>query len=302
VRLRAIGWVLLVAAGMLFPLAVLAAYDVTGSSAPEPFQAGFWSIEATVDIDPDSLNPESQGKFVMAYVELPQGYSVADIDVSTVTLEVEGVGGSVGAAPSPTAVGDEDEDGIPDRMVKFSREAVVALLGGVGEYATFVVAGELSSGERFEGSDVVRLLHLPTATPMPVQTATPELIAIIGPSPSPTPVATASPTPVPTASPTPSPTLVPAPGGIYVSVTCQGQPVAGAEVSIIGLYRQETVVWSGGTGDDGELSTGLVLNAGSYVVDILKQGASYDSVIATVPAGAYAPVYAQCTVVYGPRY
>lgn len=134
----------------------------------------------------------------------------------------------------------------------------------------------------------------PTATSTPVQTATPAPTAAVTPTPSPTPIATAS--------PAPSATPEAAPGGIYVSVTCQGQPVAGAQVRVSHQSPGEPVVWSGGTGDDGELSTGLVLNAGSYLVDILKQGASYDSVIAAVPAGGYAPVYAQCTALWGTGY
>ena len=156
-RLRAIGWVTVAAAGIVFPLAVLAAYDVTGSSSPEPFQAGFWGIAATVDIDPQTLNPGSQGRFVTAYIELPERYDVADIDVSTVTLEVVGVDSSVPAAPSPTAVGDEDEDGILDRMVKFSREAVVALFDGRMGNVAFKVRGEVS-GSPFEGTDTIRVL------------------------------------------------------------------------------------------------------------------------------------------------
>ncbi len=136
------------------------AYTWTGQATGTfQAQAGVWGpIEATVDIDPDTLNPESQGKFVMAYIELPEGYDVADIDVSTVTLEVEDIGGSsVAASPSPTAVGDEDGDGIPDRMVKFSREAVVALLDGRTGDITFRVKGEVS-GSPFEGTDTRRVL------------------------------------------------------------------------------------------------------------------------------------------------
>lgn len=155
--LRAIGWVSLAVAGMLLPLAVLAAYDVTGSSAPEPFEAGSWGVAATIDIDPDTLNPRSQGNFVTAYIELPGGYAVADIDVSTVTLGVAGVDGSVAAEPRPTEVGDHDADGIPDRMVKFSREAVVALLDGRTGDITFRVGGEVS-GSPFDGTDSIRVL------------------------------------------------------------------------------------------------------------------------------------------------
>jgi len=156
--LRAIGWVSLAVVGIVFPLAVLAAYDVSGSSAPEPFQAGSWGIAATVDIDPDTLNPGSQGNFVTAYIELPEGYNVADIDVSTVTLGVEGLDeASVPAEASPTEVGDHDADGTPDRMVKFSREAVVALLDGRTGDMTFRVRGKVS-GSPFEGTDTIRVL------------------------------------------------------------------------------------------------------------------------------------------------
>jgi len=314
----------------------VAAWTASGSGSGTVTSLPFFPpIPATVDvdIDPDTLNPDSEGKFVTAYIELPPGYDVADIDVSSVRLCLDD--DCTSAQEDPTTVGDEDQDDIPDLMVKFSREAVIALLDGRTGNITFTVRGDVS-GRTFEGTDLIRVLDSqgdaadaepaaadeppppPSAPPAPNQTATPAPTATIGPSPSPTPVATASATPVPTASATPVPTAsatpvptasptpsaspVPAPGGIYVSVTCQGQPVAGAQVSIIGLAPGETLAWSGGTGDDGELSTGLVLNAGSYVVDILKQGASYDSVIATVPAGAYAPVYAQCTAVWGTGY
>lgn len=132
------------------------------------------------------------------------------------------------------------------------------------------------------------------ATPTPVETATPAPTAAL--------TATSSPSPVPTPSPTPSATPVPAPGGIQGSVTCQGQPVAGAEVSIIGLHPQATVVWSGATGEDGAFGTGFVLGAGSYMVDILVPGANYDTLFAAVPVGDYAQIYAQCTAVCGPEY
>jgi predicted ribosomally synthesized peptide with SipW-like signal peptide len=293
-------------------MVVVAAYVVAGSltgtyalfsdservpasiAAAPDFGPGPGSIAATVDIDPDTLNPGSQGNFVTAYIELAQGYNVAAVEVSTVTLGVEGIDNGVPAESNPTEIGDHDGDTISDLMVKFDRAAVVALLGGVGEYVTFVVAGELSSGERFEGSDVVRLLDLPTVTPTPVQTATPELMGSVTP--------TSSLSAVPTLSPTPSATPAPAPGGVYVSVTCQGQPVVGAQVSIIGLHPQTTLAWSGATGEDGAFGTGFVLGPGSYMVDIRVSGANYDTLFAAVPAGDYAQIYAQCTAVSGPEY
>ncbi len=123
-----------------------------------PVELGPIPATVDVDIDPDTLNPDSEGNYVMAYIELPPGYEVADIDVSTVTLEVVGVHGSVRAEPSPTEVADHDADGIPDRMVKFSREAVVALLDGRTGDITFRVTGEVS-GSAFAGTDSITLLQ-----------------------------------------------------------------------------------------------------------------------------------------------
>jgi hypothetical protein len=44
------------------------------------------AIPATVDIDPDTLNLKSKGKWITCYIELPDGYSVEDIDIDSVTL------------------------------------------------------------------------------------------------------------------------------------------------------------------------------------------------------------------------
>jgi signal peptidase len=115
----------------------------------------FGPIAASVDIDPDTLNPGSQGNFVTAYIELPEGWQVDEIDIHTVQLCLEE--DCTNAEEHPTAVGDEDQDGIPDRMVKFSREAVVALLDGRTGDITFRVGGEVS-GSPFEGTDTIRVL------------------------------------------------------------------------------------------------------------------------------------------------
>jgi parallel beta-helix repeat protein len=110
-------------------------------------------IPAIIDIDPDTLNLRSKGRWITAYIELPSGYSVENIDVSTVRLIVGE--NEVPAEPWPTGIGDYDNDGIPDLMVKFSRSAVQALLS-VGEYEMKVV-GEVA-GLPFEGSDVITVI------------------------------------------------------------------------------------------------------------------------------------------------
>ena len=147
----------------------------------------FPPLLATVDIDPDTLNRHSQGNFVTAYVELPEPWDVVDIDVSTVKLAVEGEAAAVSAESHPTEVGDHDGDGIPDRMVKFDRAAVIALVADVAapSTVTFTVSGIVDPpGRTFAGSDTVRLVD-PEPEPGPSPTATP--------TPSSTPAATATP-------------------------------------------------------------------------------------------------------------
>jgi hypothetical protein len=162
-----------------------------GHLAVFTFQVDLGPIAATADIDPDTLNRHSQGNFVTAYVELPEPWDVVDIDVSTVKLAVEGEAAAVSAESHPTEVGDYDNDGIPDRMVKFDRAAVIALVADVTapSTVTFTVSGIVDPpGRTFAGSDTVRLVDPepePSPMPSPSPTATP--------TPSSTPAATATP-------------------------------------------------------------------------------------------------------------
>lgn len=116
---------------------------------------------AQVDIDPDTLNLASNGEWITAYIELPEGDSVDAIDVPTILLN-----GTVSVdLEAPTEVGDYDLDGIPDLMVKFDRTAVIEWLGtvdhsedtGKSVEVTFVVTGEVA-GTPFEGADTIRVL------------------------------------------------------------------------------------------------------------------------------------------------
>ena len=109
-------------------------------------------ILATVDFDPDTLNKKSKGKWVTVYTELPAGYNVTDINVSTMMLNE-----TVSAELHPTEVGDYDSDGIPDLMVKFDRQAVIDILP-IGDAVSITVTGRLTDGTQFEGSDTVRVI------------------------------------------------------------------------------------------------------------------------------------------------
>jgi hypothetical protein len=128
------------------------------------------AIEATIDVDPNTLNLKSKGKYVTCYIEIP-GFDPADIDVSTVMLD-----GVVPAEESPTGLGDYDMDGIPDLMVKFSRSTLISSLsaptaalwlderGGRAALVSdgtheLVVTGLMLDGTPFAGSDEIRVIN-----------------------------------------------------------------------------------------------------------------------------------------------
>ena len=111
-------------------------------------------LTAVIDVDPDTLNLKSKGKWITAHIELPEGYDVADIDVSTVMLE-----GTIAAEDAPTEIDDYDNDGIPDLMVKFDMQALIEYLDGTTGKVALAVSGELSDGMTFEGSDNITVIN-----------------------------------------------------------------------------------------------------------------------------------------------
>ena len=116
-------------------------------------------IWATIDFDPDVLNLRSTDKYVTAYIELPPGFDVRQIDISSIRLN-----GTVPALAKPTQVGDYDKDGIPDLMVKFSRAAVKSLLTP-GDQVEITITGEVV-GIGFEGTDTIRVISSLAFTPV----------------------------------------------------------------------------------------------------------------------------------------
>ena len=118
------------------------------------------TIKATIDSDPDSLSPAGESRWITVYIELPGGPSVCDIDVGTVMLN-----GLVPAEDDPTygfvsdiegRVGDHDQDGVLDCMVKFDRLRALATVEP-GENIELAVTGQVA-GFPFEGTDTVRVL------------------------------------------------------------------------------------------------------------------------------------------------
>jgi hypothetical protein len=111
-------------------------------------------VSATIDFDPNTLNLKSDGGWVTCFIELPEGYDVSDIDVSSVTLN-----GGVQAAPRPSEIGDYDMDGIADLMVKFDRPELGATLEP-GTDVAVTVTGAVGT-EQFSGTDHINVINPP---------------------------------------------------------------------------------------------------------------------------------------------
>jgi hypothetical protein len=128
---------------------------VTGSSCQITYMSSYTTIKysgqgnppilnSTINIDPNTLNLKSKGRWITAYISLPEGYSINDIDISSILLE-----GTI-----PAEWGDIQGDTL---MVKFDRSEVEDILVP-GTY-NLKVTGELLDGSGFEGfSDEVRVI------------------------------------------------------------------------------------------------------------------------------------------------
>jgi len=111
----------------------------------------------SLEIRPKTLNLKSRGRVITTFIELPSGFDVADIE--TASLRLEGVL-PIFTPPRPQ-VGDGDEDGIPDLMVKFSRKALISLLcevQPVPKNVELTVTGEVA-GSPFQVSGTVRVIQ-----------------------------------------------------------------------------------------------------------------------------------------------
>jgi hypothetical protein len=118
------------------------------------------NISASIDIDPDTLNLKSKGKFITAYIEL-EGADVRDIDASSIRLNdivsplLDERYGFV--ASEDSYIVDHDEDGVPERMVKFWRSDVQKVLD-VGSMVTITLSGHLDDDTPFKGTDEIRVI------------------------------------------------------------------------------------------------------------------------------------------------
>lgn len=122
-------------------------------------QVRAYTITADVNIDPDSLllKEDGHGKWMTVYIELPDGYDVNNVNVSSVVLRVMGYN---------VLVSKYDVQG-DVLMVKFDRGEVINFLWSMIEHmsprvkqeVTLIVMGSLYNGDSFEGSDTIRVFY-----------------------------------------------------------------------------------------------------------------------------------------------
>ncbi len=116
-------------------------------------------ITATVKIFPNVLNLQSMGRWITAFIELPEGYNVQDINITTILLN-----NTIPAMLKPTAITDHDDDGTPELMIKFERRAVITLIlqnshaAEKLENVTLTITGYINDGTPFQGHDAIRVI------------------------------------------------------------------------------------------------------------------------------------------------
>ncbi|MFB0526093.1 MAG: T9SS type A sorting domain-containing protein [bacterium] len=119
--------------------------------APEPEP-----ISATVEITPKTVNLKSEGNFITASIELPDGFNANQIDGNTVQISaIDGHLIDPIFADKTTGSGIESENCL---LAKFDRKDLINVLSP-GDEVEITIEGLLTSGEKFTGGDTVRVIE-----------------------------------------------------------------------------------------------------------------------------------------------
>jgi len=121
---------------------------------------------ATVSLHPQELDLWSDDEWITACIELPKSCDVNDIDVSSIFLNE-----TVSAEREPIAIGDYNNNMIPDLMVNLERDKVISfILAEVNRREliekrfmkiTLTINGNFNDGTPFQGSNTVKIIPTP---------------------------------------------------------------------------------------------------------------------------------------------
>ena len=140
-------------------------------------------IAMTFDLTPNTLNLAARSLWVTGFLEPASPFAASEIDIASIRLN-----GTVPVDPAaPTALGDQNGNGIPDLMVKFNRLAV-ELTVPEGDQVEVTVTG-VADGHPFLGTDHIRVRrvvvsapragsHLMTGSVAPVRWQTPSGVTV----------------------------------------------------------------------------------------------------------------------------
>lgn len=110
------------------------------------------TYEVAIDIRPNSLNSHTRGEYVTCYITPSDGYTAFDIEVSTICLE------GLPVLLEHVGIVDHDLDGIKELMVKFDRQAMLAIAEGIGGNVDFTLTGSYIDGATFFGIDSIHVV------------------------------------------------------------------------------------------------------------------------------------------------
>lgn len=122
-------------------------------------------IRARIDIKPDVLRLTCPMDLIACYIELPEGYRPSSIDVSSIRLN------RTFTPLRQFAIGDFDNDGIPDLRIVFERAPIIryimrsAAITQITEQrsvtAILSMTGYLNDGTAFRGIDMMSIVVQP---------------------------------------------------------------------------------------------------------------------------------------------
>jgi YVTN family beta-propeller protein len=115
------------------------------TSAIDPIE-----VRVDVTVNPGTLNLKSRGQTITALLEFPPFLHPSLVDLATVRLN-----GVVEALLTGDAIVDADEDGIPEREVRFDRQEVIDVLPE-GQVVAITITGMID-GRLFSGMDSIRV-------------------------------------------------------------------------------------------------------------------------------------------------
>jgi len=123
-----------------------------GSGGYTPCSPSTCSVIAeAIDVNPNTINLNSSGRYVSASIELPSGHDPADVIVGTVRLN-----GQIQATES-LVIGDFNQNGVPDFTVKFPRAEAESVLPEGNEVA-ITITGSVDECT-FTGTATVRIIR-----------------------------------------------------------------------------------------------------------------------------------------------